>query len=98
VQAWPLACPLTINENADVCWVYPGGDYLLRSFGKRAAIRGENSVLNKSTIALSLLALVIGIASAAAAVGAAPVPLIGVGVGAAATAGAVILARVYLKR
>ena len=55
-------------------------------------------MLNKSTVALSLLALVAGIAPAAAAVGAAPVPLIGVGVGAVATAGAVILARVYLKR
>ena len=98
MQAWPLACRLTINENAAVSWLYPGGDYLLRSFGKRAAIRGENSMVNKSTVALSLLALAVGIVPAAAAVSAAPVPLIGVGIGAAATAGVVILARVYLKR
>ena len=55
-------------------------------------------MLNKSTIALSLLVLAGGIAPAFALPAAAPVPLIGVGVGAVATAGAVILARVYLKR
>jgi len=87
-----------MNENAEICCLYSGADCLLGSIGKRAAIRGENSMLNKSTVALSLLALAIGIVSAAAGAGAAPVPLIGVGVGAAATAGAVILARVYLKR
>jgi hypothetical protein len=55
-------------------------------------------MLNKSTVALSLLVLVGGIAPALALPAAAPAPLIGVGVGAVATAGAVILSRVYLKR
>lgn len=58
-------------------------------------------MLNKSTVTLSLLALLATIAPAAAAVGLvgqAPVPVIGFGIGAAAVAGAFFAARSFLKR
>jgi hypothetical protein len=62
-----------------------------------AILLGEQPMLNKYTVTLSVLALIGGIVPAMAAP--APIPIIGVGfVASAAVAGAMVVARVFMKR